>query len=55
MNMALSTFMKIAITAIVIGALIFGLMIGTLKEESKEYKNHMKDNMNEVIKSELNK
>ena len=37
MNTTLSKFMSIAVTALVIAGLIFGVMVTTLKTESTDY------------------
>ncbi|MDC3424306.1 hypothetical protein NC797_07260 [Aquibacillus sp. 3ASR75-11] len=44
MNETLSTFMKIAITAIVIGALIFGALYGKMGDISNDISNYIESN-----------
>lgn len=55
MNMTLEKFMGLAITAAIIAALIFGLASTTLKGQATKQKDHLETNMNEVIRSEMNK
>lgn len=55
MDMTLQKFMGLAITAVIIGALIFGAASMTLKGQATKHKDHLQTNMNEVIRSEMNK
>ncbi|MDX1805859.1 MAG: hypothetical protein R3267_02380 [Paenisporosarcina sp.] len=53
MNETLAKFMGLAVTALVIGGLVFGSLFLVIKNESSEYETHMNDNMNDVIQSEM--
>lgn len=45
--------MSLAITAVIISALIFGAAMLTLKDESTKYKEHIHENLDEFIQSEM--
>jgi F0F1-type ATP synthase membrane subunit b/b' len=51
MNTTLTTFMKMAITVVVISALLFIVAYKMLDEESDEYKTHIEENVNEALKN----
>lgn len=51
MNTTLSTFMRIALTATVIAALVFVVAYKMLENESDKYKNHIEIHETEALKN----
>lgn len=51
MNTSLATFMKIALTATVIAALIFAVAYRMLEDESDKYKTHIETHQAEALQN----
>lgn len=43
MNTSLSTFMKVALTAVVVTVLLFGVLYTALQDKTNEYEDHIRN------------